>query len=575
MRLFNNSVAIAIVLFACSASGQAGSATWNAKSMDNHWSTAKNWTPATVPNGEDDIATFGLSKIARLVLTGPTDDFAVVDLASLVFVAGASSYTLTVLPVVNSDAGILFHDQGIVNDSGVTETLIAGNSGKKIADSGRVYFLNSSSAGDDVVIINQGSTTAFVSYGASTAFWDSSTASEATLINQGSSASGTIYGGFTNVSDYSGAENATFINNPGTVSGAAAGHTLIQTFSPTGNLGTSTFIANAAKVPGAEGGWVEMDVGTCAGTRFIANGATVADCQGGQIYAYGAEHETRLGVATYTARGGNGANAQGGLVDVYHLPLTVQTVVTAMGGSNGGLGGLLQMEDTDDLPMPQFRVFGNGTMDLNQVTKSLSIGSLAGDGLVNLAGHDLNIGGNNLSTTFAGVISGTGNLTKEGTGTLTISGINTYTGSTIISAGVIAGTGTIPGTMIVSASASLAPAAGGNSPARLTIKKNITFQTGSSYQCLLAGHGRRAKSDQIAAKGVSIASGAQFILINEPQGQLRTGASFTIINNTAATPISGVFANLADGAIISVNGFNFQASYEGGDGNDLTLTAVP
>jgi hypothetical protein len=92
---------------------------------------------------------------------------------------------------------------------------------------------------------------------------------------------------------------------------------------------------------------------------------------------------------------------------------------------------------------------------------------------------------------------------------------------------------------------------------------------------LLAGHGRRAKSDQIAAKGVSIASGAQFILINEPQGQLRTGASFTIINNTAATPISGVFANLADGAIISVNGFNFQASYEGGDGNDLTLTAVP
>jgi hypothetical protein len=70
-------------------------------------------------------------------------------------------------------------------------------------------------------------------------------------MNDGSSAGGTVYGGFSNISDYSSAATATFINEPGTVSGAAAGHTLIQTFPPTGNLGTSTFIANAAKVPGA------------------------------------------------------------------------------------------------------------------------------------------------------------------------------------------------------------------------------------------------------------------------------------------------------------------------------------
>src|SRR5207249_4678990 len=135
-----------------------------------------------------------------------------------------------------------------------------------------------------VVITNEGADEN--DYGASTAFWDNSNAAEATVINEGSTASGTIYGGFSNLSDYSSAENATFINNPGTVSGATAGHTLIQTFLPGGNLGTSTFIANPATMPGAEGGWVEMDVGTCAGTGFIANGATVADCQAGQIYAY-------------------------------------------------------------------------------------------------------------------------------------------------------------------------------------------------------------------------------------------------------------------------------------------------
>ena len=49
----------------------------------------------------------------------------------------------------------------------------------------------------------------------------------------------------------------------------------------------------------------------------------------------------------------------------------------------------------------------------------------------------------------------------------------------------------------------------------------------------------------------------------------------TLISNTSATPISGTFSNLPDGSIVTINGNNFQASYSGGDGNDLTLTVVP
>jgi hypothetical protein len=41
------------------------------------------------------------------------------------------------------------------------------------------------------------------------------------------------------------------------------------------------------------------------------------------------------------------------------------------------------------------------------------------------------------------------------------------------------------------------------------------------------------------------------------------------------SPIAGTFSNLPDGAIVTVNGNRLQASYEGGDGNDLTLTVVP
>ena len=36
----------------------AGSATWNSNPVSNDWNTAANWTPATVPNGPEDIATF-------------------------------------------------------------------------------------------------------------------------------------------------------------------------------------------------------------------------------------------------------------------------------------------------------------------------------------------------------------------------------------------------------------------------------------------------------------------------------------------------------------------------------------
>jgi hypothetical protein len=56
---------------------------------------------------------------------------------------------------------------------------------------------------------------------------------------------------------------------------------------------------------------------------------------------------------------------------------------------------------------------------------------------------------------------------------------------------------------------------------------------------------------------------------------LTQGAVLTLIRNTSADPISGTFSNLPDGAIVNVNGNNLQASYEGGDGNDLTLTVVP
>jgi hypothetical protein len=50
---------------------------------------------------------------------------------------------------------------------------------------------------------------------------------------------------------------------------------------------------------------------------------------------------------------------------------------------------------------------------------------------------------------------------------------------------------------------------------------------------------------------------------------------FTVIDNTAAVPISGSFSNLPDEGTIMAGNNTFQADYQGGDGNDLILTVVP
>jgi hypothetical protein len=83
------------------------------------------------------------------------------------------------------------------------------------------------------------------------------------------------------------------------------------------------------------------------------------------------------------------------------------------------------------------------------------------------------------------------------------------------------------------------------------------------------------KASKATALGVTINSGASFSFVDVGTGTLTVGTVFTVINNTSANPISGTFSNLSDGSVFTSNGNNFQASYTGGTGNDLTLTVVP
>ena len=106
---------------------------------------------------------------------------------------------------------------------------------------------------------------------------------------------------------------------------------------------------------------------------------------------------------------------------------------------------VLDFRDTSTGGTARFINGAAGFIDLSLLTNAgMTAGSIEGAGTISLGAKNLAVGGNNLSTTFSGVLQdggvggGTGgSLTKTGTGTLTLSGSNTYTGATTVDAGTL------------------------------------------------------------------------------------------------------------------------------------------
>jgi autotransporter-associated beta strand protein len=354
---------------------------------------------------------------------------------------------------------------------------------------------------------------------------------------------------------------------------------------------------------------VDFQGGTAGSATFHDLGASVEGGASGhtsfEFSDASAENSTIIndGATVNGATGGGTSFTQG-------KPSAGNATLIANGGSNGGGGGFFEFHDGSLGGMARLEVFGNGYMDMSgRSASSLSIGSIEGDGQIFLSKTTLKVGTNNLSTTFSGVLhpgssgggSGTGELTKVGSGTLTLTGANLYTtgtavnGGTLVvsnttgsgtgagpvnvSAGTLGGSGIIAGAVTIGtgsgAGAFLAPAHGGKKQLTLTIQDSLTFNTDATYTYTFKAKGNKSKIDKVIANGVTINSGASFNLSGTAQGTLTQGRVLTVIKNTAATSIAGTFSNLPQGAIVNVNGNNFQASYQGGDGNDLTLTVVP
>ncbi len=210
---------------------QAGSATWNFNPVDNQWFNASNWTPAAIPNGAADVATFGVTNLAVISDMGDT-------LSEIVFNANASSYLIT--------AGLGSHvidGPGITNNSGTQKFIVVAGQGE--GTFGEISFINNASAGAATQFaINGTNTHAF--FAGDIAFHDTTTAGFGIY----TTLPGTVEGGIVYLFDTATAGTATFFNF-GAVS-----------FQQNSRADMAYFETEGGTISGGFGGYVELTGGS-------------------------------------------------------------------------------------------------------------------------------------------------------------------------------------------------------------------------------------------------------------------------------------------------------------------------
>ena len=547
-------------------SARAGSGTWLLDPVNNDWNTAANWSSGTVPNGPDDVATFAVSETTDIFVTAATE------LNAWTFAPEASPYFTT----VNAAILVTLSGSGIANDSSNSQTIFARADAGGV--SGTVLFTGTAAAEGPVSFITEGSPTNNFANGGVISFHDSSSASNCTFVNEGATALG-AFGGRLQLSSTSHLSDCEITNEAGTADAANGAWT---TFENTSTAADCMLTSRGANVSGALGGrfWF-FESTAVVDSVLVAEGATIAGGKGGEIFF---DNFSSAGNAT----------------------------LIATGGTNGGEGGFIRFVGYPQTDSARIEVFGNGTFDASDVLNRQAptiIGSLEGDGIAVigtiLGKETLRIGTNNLSTLFSGdlqedpAVIGTGAIEKVGTGMLTLSGANSYgagttvsggaliaanttgsatgTGAITVTAGTLGGNGIISGPVTIgtnhTSGATLAPAFGSNKQVTLTLQSSLTLQVPATYTYTFKARKNQARTDLVIANGITI-NDATIALQGQTQGRVKLGTVLTVLSNTSANAISGTFSNLADGAIVTIDGNKLQASYSGGDGNDLTLTVV-
>ncbi|MES2207138.1 MAG: autotransporter-associated beta strand repeat-containing protein [Pseudomonadota bacterium] len=216
-----------------------------------------------------------------------------------------------------------------------------------------------------------------------------------------------------------------------------------------------------------------------------------------------------------------------------------------------------------------------------------TIGSLAGSGTIDLGSNTLSAGGDNTSTSFDGVLSGTGGLTKAGSGTQTLTGVNTYTGATTVSAGTLAlnnSSGTalsdssavsVAGTLSLSSATETIGALSNSGTVSLGANAlTVSQTTNTTFSGSMSGTGSLTKlgSGNLTLSGVSTYSGGTTVTAgtltgttSSLQGDITDNAALAFSQNTTGT-YAGVISGSGSVTKLGTGNVTFSGAntYSGG-----------
>jgi len=274
--------------------------------------------------------------------------------------------------------------------------------------------------------------------------------------------------------------------------------------------------------------------------------------------------------------------------------------LASYGHESGNARGVLTLKGAGNLTTAHRLILNSFNSTVLFQSAAPVVGSIEGNGTISFGAgstpYTLRVGGNNRSTDYFGVIvessafSSTprtlyfGTLVKEGTGTLTLWGESWYRGGTIISNGTLCVNNWMnpTGAVVVKPGATLdgIGSVGIVSNQGGTVKGNLYtagLTQGAGAVLLVAMNGAGAgQYDVMTVNGPVDLTGSTLTLtlnfLPIP------GQTFTILNNTSLSPITGQFAcGRKVGGTYAGNGktYWFAINYAGGTGNDIVLTCIP
>jgi autotransporter-associated beta strand protein len=354
-------------------------------------------------------------------------------------------------------------------------------------------------------------------------------------------------------------ESATLITGSDNTSTSFAG-----IISGTGSLvktGTSTFTLSGINTyTGAT--TIIAGILTLGATNALPGSSVVIVVAGATLALNNSNDNTSTSFAgTVSGAGGLAKIGSGTIILSGISTYTGATMVSA---------GVLRLGATSAVPASSsVTVAAGATFDLNN--SSLAIGSLAGAGAVTLGSGTLTTGGDDTSTAFSGILSGTGRLIKTGTGTLTLSGENTYNGPTLVTAGTLLVNGSQPTSDVTVSNGAALGGAGAvgkimangavspGGPGTAVLQTDETaFNAGSSLVVKLNGTTPGSGYDQLNAVG-PVALTADAVLATTAGFQSSSGDSFTILQSSSR--ITGTFRGLADNSTLTISGQLFRIHY--------------